>query len=320
MMSKRVVRVLILLAKVAVIAACFTYIALTILRNLESLRETEFTLRPVPLILSFPFAVAYLFGRALIWHLIVRRVIGPHPLSLNLLSWMSSLAGKYLPGKVFLLLGRVYFYRGRGARAAQVTSGFLLEACCSALATLVVFGLAVLWRPSDELGTLRWAMAAVALGLIVITHPAVLRRGINTALCVARQPTVELPLRWRDVVAWTLLMSANWLVLGLGFYLLLRAVIDVSPEMYLFVTGAFAVAGVIGVLALFAPSGIGVREGVMTFTLGTVLPVAVAAIAAILARIWITLAEALCSGIALLLVRGMKPGELESAAAVQGRE
>ena len=308
MRDKRLVRVLSLIAKVAVIAACFAYIALTIWRNLESLREVEFTLRPGPLVLSFPFAVAYLFGRGLIWHLVVRKVIGPHPLRLNLLSWMSSLAGKYLPGKVFLLFGRVYFYRGHGASAAQVSSAFLIEACCSALATLVVFGLAVLWQPTAALGTLKPAMAAVALGLIVITHPAALRRGINAALRLARQPAVELRLRWRDVIGWTLLMSANWLILGAGFYLLLRAVIDVPPGLYLFVTGAFAVAGVIGVLVLFAPSGIGVREGVMTVVLGTVMPVAVAAIAAILARIWITLAEALCSGIALVLVRGIKPG------------
>ncbi|MBU0617613.1 MAG: hypothetical protein KKI02_07840, partial [Planctomycetes bacterium] len=80
MTSKPAVRILSLIAKVAVIAACFAYIALTIWRNLESLKQTEFTLRPLPLILSFPFAVAYLFGRGLIWHLVVRKVIGPHPL------------------------------------------------------------------------------------------------------------------------------------------------------------------------------------------------------------------------------------------------
>jgi uncharacterized membrane protein YbhN (UPF0104 family) len=311
MTSKPAVRILSLIAKVAVIAACFAYIALTIGRNLESLKQTEFTLRPLPLVLSFPFAVAYLFGRGLIWHLVVRRVIGPHSLRLNLLSWMSSLAGKYLPGKVFLLFGRVYFYRGHGAGAAQVSSAFLIEACCSALATILVFGLAVLWHPTTALGPLKPVMAAVALGLIVVTHPVVLRSGINTALRLARQPALEFQLRWRDVVAWTLLMSVNWLVLGAGFYLVLRAVIDLPPGLYLFVTGAFAVAGIIGVLALFAPSGIGVREGVMTFVLGAVLPAAVAAIAAILARIWITLAEALCSGIALMLVRGMKPAEPE---------
>ena len=95
------------------------YIGLTIARNSESLRQTEFDLRPLPLLISFPLAIAYLFGRAFIWHLIVRRIIGPHPLSIDLLSWLSSLAGKYLPGKVFLLLGRIYVYRDRGASAVQ---------------------------------------------------------------------------------------------------------------------------------------------------------------------------------------------------------
>ena len=302
MIKHPAVRVLLAIVKFAVIAACFAYIGLTIARNADSLRQTDFDLRPLPLILSLPLAIAYLLGRACIWHLIVRRVIGPHALYINLLSWLSSLAGKYLPGKVFLLVGRIYVYRNRGASAMQVSSCFLIEACCSALATIAVFGLAMLSRPSASFGSLKIGVAILAAALLIVTHPVVMRKLINTALRILRREPLELQFRWRDVLGWTLLMSLNWLVLGLGFYLLLHAVIDVPFELYLYLTGAFSVAGVIGVLAVFAPSGIGVREGVMAFVLAGVLTSGVAAVASLLARLWITVAEALCSGIALLLV------------------
>jgi uncharacterized membrane protein YbhN (UPF0104 family) len=320
MANKRVLKILLLFAKVAVIAACFVYIFLTIGRNLESLRETEFTFRLLPLVASFPFAVGYLLGRGLIWHLVVRRMIGRFPVHADLLSWMSSLLGKYLPGKVFLLFGRVYFYRGSGATTGQVSLCFLIEACCSGLATLLVFGSAVTWQRTAALGVLKPVMAAVAAVLLIATHPAVLRAGINAVLRLAKRPELEIRLRWRDVLGWTLLLSVNWLILGAGFYLLLRAIIDVPPTLYLFVTGAFAVAGIVGVLVLFAPSGIGVREGVMTFVLSAVLPAGVAAVAAILARVWMTLAEALCSGVALFVARGRSFREAASDAATEQHE
>ena len=302
MIKHPAVQALLTIVKFAVIAACFAYIGLTIARNAESLRQTDFDLRPLPLILSLPLAIAYLFGRSFIWHLIVRRIIGPHSLYINLLSWLSSLAGKYLPGKVFLLVGRIYVYRNRGASAAQVSSCFLIEACCSALATIAVFGLAMLSRPSASFSSLKIGVGLLAAALLVVTHPVVMRSLINTGLRLLCREPLELQFRWRDVLGWTLLMSLNWLGLGLGFYLLLHAVIDVPFELYLYLTGAFAVAGVIGVLAVFAPSGIGVREGVMAFVLAGVLSSGVAAVASLLARLWITVAEALCSGTALLLV------------------
>jgi uncharacterized membrane protein YbhN (UPF0104 family) len=92
-------------------------------------------------------------------------------------------------------------------------------------------------------------------------------------------------------------------VLGAGFTLLLRSLIPVTADFTLTATGAFAVAGVAGSLAVFAPSGIGVREGVLTLVLSGPLGPGVAAGAAILARLWMTLAEALVSGAALWVVR-----------------
>lgn len=303
MNRQRAAHLLLQTLKYAVIAACFLYIGKLIWSNLDNLKAHEFRLRPLPLIASFPLGVAYLFARGLVWHLIVRRMIGRYPLRLDLLSWMSSLAGKYLPGKVFLLFGRIYLYRGQGASASQVSVAFLMEACCSALATLAVFGIAAVQQQTGSLAALGPAMAVVAAGLIVVTHPAVLRLGINTARRMAKRPAIEFQLRWRDVLYWTLLIVLAWLVLGAGFFLLLWSFIDLPVSLYLYVTGAFAVAGVIGVLALFAPSGIGVREGVMTFVLAQVISEGLAATAAILSRIWITAAEALCAAVALLMVR-----------------
>ncbi len=312
-MTRRGRRIVLGLVKILAVLACFGFLAVMLVRNIDDMRGRAITLRPVPLLVSLPFAVAYLVSRALIWHFLVQRGIVRFPLRLNVLSWMVSLLGKYVPGKVFLLLGRVYFYRNHGAPATAISACFLVEACCGALVAMALFAIALLGRGDPSTVTYLPILVVAAAALTVFTHPRVLRGILNVALRWARQPDVEIRLRWRDVLATLLMMTGNWLVLGAGFYFLLNSLIDVSAAQYLFVTASFAVAGIIGVLALFAPSGLGVREGVLAFLLATVLPAGVAAVAAIIARVWMTLAEALCAGVALLLVRRLGTGPEDEA-------
>ncbi len=161
------------LAKIAAVGLCFAYVVAALVRNLDELRELDVTWHPLPALLSFPLALAYLGGRAWVWHRISARLIGPFGLRTDALSWLASLVGKYLPGKVFLLLGRVTLYRDRGAPAAQVTLAFTAEAACDALSALVVFGLWVAVGDPDMPVGLQGAVAGLFVGLVVATHPAV---------------------------------------------------------------------------------------------------------------------------------------------------
>ena len=184
-----------------------------------------------------------------------------------------------------------------------MTLAFTAEAACDALSALAVFGLWFAVGEPDVPVGLQIALAGLFVGLVAATHPAVFQRVARVVLHVGGQGSASVALRWRDIGAWTLALAVNWLILGAGFALLLRSWIDVPPDLYLAATGAFAVAGVAGSLALFAPSGIGVREGVLTFLLAGALGPGVAAAAALGARVWLTAAEALASGAALWVVR-----------------
>lgn len=290
-------------AKPAVILLIFAFIFLALWRSFDELREANLSLNLRRALVSFPFAVAYLVGRSMIWHLIVRRMIRSFPLRVDMLSWLASVIGKYVPGKVFLLLGRVHFYRGSGATVGQVTLPFLIELCASCLAASIIFGLAVMVEQAGVLQSYAVSVCVAAAVLAMMTHPRVLTGVLNAGLRVAKRPPVSLNLRWLDVWKWTLLMAANWMVLGTGFFLLLSALVDLPLNRLLYVTGSFALAGVIGMLALFAPSGIGVREGIMAAALSQILPTGVAVMAALVARVWMTLAEVFCASLALLLFK-----------------
>jgi uncharacterized membrane protein YbhN (UPF0104 family) len=69
-----------------------------------------------------------------------------------------------------------------------------------------------------------------------------------------------------------------------------------------------AIASILGLGAIFAPSGLGVREGVLVYLLSYVMPGSVAVIVSVLTRIWTTLIETgLIVGIYFLF--GMRKGK-----------
>jgi hypothetical protein len=64
---------------------------------------------------------------------------------------------------------------------------------------------------------------------------------------------------------------------------------------------------VIGYLSLLTPSGLGVREGILALLLTEVFAAPLPTVIAIVARLWMVLAELLGAGVALVMWRRRKP-------------
>jgi uncharacterized membrane protein YbhN (UPF0104 family) len=83
----------------------------------------------------------------------------------------------------------------------------------------------------------------------------------------------------------------------------------VSPTYILFLTGALAISSTLGLIAIFAPSGLGVREGALVYILSFMMATPVAVILSILTRIWITLIEIGLIGMVYLIGRFYPPAQ-----------
>jgi len=92
-----------------------------------------------------------------------------------------------------------------------------------------------------------------------------------------------------------------WGVMGLGFYFCASSIYPLPLVDYLYVSGAFSLATIIGILSLFAPSGIGVREGVIIATMSQIVSSGIASIIAIIARIWATSSELFWVGVVYVI-------------------
>jgi len=218
------------------------------------------------------------------------------PYRLALQAEMASMLAKYVPGGVWTPLARIMWLRRAGGveSTSLVLSSILLEAGLSAVAGILVFtaGLVAVEAFDAPLVPL------FAFGLVtaVLLHPRVF-----TALARALFRRFDAPepprLPYRAVVGLLVYYAFTWLVGGAALYLLLRSLAaDPGLETIPYLGGAAAVGAIVAVLAVFAPSGLGVREASMYGLMVVLVPAAAALGATVLNRFAITLVEAALLG------------------------
>ena len=218
------------------------------------------------------------------------------PYRIALQAEMASMLAKYVPGGIWTPLARIMWLRRAGGveSTSLVLSSILLEAGLSAVAGILVFtaGLAAVEAVDAPLVPL------FAFGLVtaVLLHPRVF-----TALARALFRRFDAPepprLPYRALVGLLVYYAFTWLVGGAALYLLLRSLAaDPGLETIPYLGGAAAVGAIVAVLAVFAPSGLGVREASMYGLMVVLVPAAAALGATVLNRFAITLVEAALLG------------------------
>jgi hypothetical protein len=260
----------------------------------NQVKDAPFTLQPVPFISATLLFVLSYFIQIWAWYLITLRLRIAVSMRETLESWFYSQMGKYLPGKVWLLLSRFYFYESKGKSKKAISVALFVEAVTMIVAAGLMFlGALAFFKevwPSYAGRQSQWLVLVFLLGFLSL-HPRVLQKILNWALVRFKRGPVSLPISYPDIL-WILFVSIiSWVVGGVGFYLFVDSVYPVAPQYVLFLTGALAISSTIGLIALFAPGGLGVREGALVYLLSLMMAAPVAVIISILSRIWMTLIE-----------------------------
>lgn len=296
------------LASTAIVLLILFFIGRVMIRNWGqiqyAIQEGTLKIRWLPLGVSFLLLGVHLVSRSLLWHLITLRNGVGIPMKEAMICWFISLLGKNIPGKVFLLAGRVYLYGQFGKDQAIVAFCFLLEATCALIASACIFILSLLFLdlPMGELPrTPAFLLTGVALAaFLFLLNPRVLGWLLGKAfrLIGKKEVRIRVP-RFSDLLTFVLIAMWNWLLLGVGFFFMTNAIYSVSIGFLPYFAGSFSLAAIIGVLSLFAPAGIGVREGVLFSLIKFVIPVGIASVVVLIARLWMTAGELLVSLLAL---------------------
>jgi hypothetical protein len=261
--------------------------------------------------LNYPLLLAA-FGVALFvylplfgvnWRVLLRSLGVRLPLLDSIAILCVSQLGKYIPGKVWFALGRIYLARRRGVPEAGTVVSTLMETGFALLSAALLFGLSLLLLPSGTVPGRTYLAFLVIPPCLVLIYPPVLSRFINWLLARLKRPRVEINLTLARVLAVVGLYILMWLAQGIGFYLLVNSFYRLPLDRLPMLVGGYAIAWILGFLSLITPAGLGVREGILTFALRFVMPEPVAIIAALLARVWITVAEVAAAAVMTPLLR-----------------
>jgi uncharacterized membrane protein YbhN (UPF0104 family) len=255
---------------------------------------------------DFAIATAIVAAYYLVFVLGWMRILAAYgirvPYAVALQAEMLSMLAKYIPGGVWTPTARVVALRRFGVRDTPVVlASILLEAGLSALAGIGVFlvGLVII-------GGADVPLPLGAFGVLVgfLLYPPVFAWVARRLLRPFGASDVS-PLPARTAFSLLGFYALTWPLGGAAMFFLLRSVGgDPAVSSIPYLGGVSAVGAIVAVLAVFAPSGLGVREASMYGLLLAVVGEAVALGATVLNRLAITLVEALLVLVGFLLLRG----------------
>ena len=191
---------------------------------------------------------------------------------------------KYIPGSVWQYAGRVALARGRGLPIRPVAISMPIEVGASLAGGAIVAALLLGW----------WA---VPIGAAAVAACVAVARSSGS-----REESEE---RKINAVATAIpLYAAVLTLIGAGFWLTARALVAVPADRFVYYVGAYAAAWAVGLVAVYAPGGIGVREAVLVALLHPPLGSGDALVVAFASRAVMTAIDIFLAGLGFLLLRG----------------
>lgn len=291
-------------AYVVLVLAAFTWLMVRSRAEIITLWSPALVVPALGFVLGW-MAMAATLG--LLWsvHLRVRFGVTIAPselLRIQALAW----GGRYLPGKVGLLLGKMVVLRDGRLQARQLGQSVLVEQVAFVFAGALVAAL-LLVLPPDWLARDRFRLVAEHwLLLRAVVASAAVAGFLMVAWVSERTLLAQRKVSLRRLFGYLGLLGLHagpHLLAGLGLAWLLWAAGLAEAGHWPQVVAALCMANIAGVLALFAPAGLGVREAVLAGSLAPQLPLAAAVAVAALLRVLSLLADLLLVSLGLLFGR-----------------
>jgi uncharacterized membrane protein YbhN (UPF0104 family) len=290
---------LVQVARVAVALLIGAAIAYAIVSEWPDVRSALTSLSWPSVALAFLAVMAGMITAVLAWRALLAEEGYPLPPWTAARIFLVGQLGKYLPGSIWSVVLQMELAHGAGvprARAFTTSLAWVGISVSSAL-TIGLVGLPVLASFDSPLG---WTLIAILPVALACTHPRVLTAIVNLILRLLRKSPLPHPFTWRGVgtaFGWFL---ATWVCYGAHMWLLANALGAPGWEGFVRSLGGFALALSAGALFFVAPSGAGVREGLIVAALAGVMTEGEALGIAVVSRMIFTVADVLAAAVAAL--------------------
>jgi hypothetical protein len=296
-------------AGTAIVLASFYFLASRLIRDWHQIPVARLRFSPLQLVGAFAILLLLHFPLyGWLWRTILTTLGASIRISTATAITAVAAIGKYAPGKVWFTLGRMSLVKQEGVAEDKVLVSVVLEIAFTLLAGLVLLGSAVALIPRGQVPTPVYLLFLLAPLCLLCLYPPVMNRVIGIGLKWLKRPRIELQLTYSRLLAILGICLLDWTVQGFGSFVLLGSFCPLSIRQLPVLLGGYAISWMTGFLVLISPAGLGVREGVFTLILKTVVPEPLAIIAALVTRVWMTVGEltAALVGFAYLRLRSAR--------------
>jgi len=222
--------------------------------------------------------------------------------------WFFSQVTKYIPGSLWQVATRSVMYIRQGSSIAEASTATVWELLATITGSLIVCIFSVTARAE-------WLLVSLSAFALVVPAIAFF---MTWPWQVFARLRIQIAQRMIDLHAWLkqrrypmlftllLLSTVVWLIIGTGFYMLVLAFYPNTEISWWNALISFNIAYSIGFLFIVAPTGLGIREVVLTLLLASYIDPAGLAVFVLVARFWWIAAEGVnlaIAGVAQFLQR-----------------
>lgn len=258
------------------------------------------------LALATLFALGFRYWAAYIWCSILRNLGAKKLPNFSVMAdvYAKSWMGRYIPGTVTWLAAKVYMASSHGISKGRLAVSSILEGGMQVIAVLVVSLLILGGDTRLHTIPVLWKVLLIVFGLslLIILYPPIFNKLLRTAYLLLKKQESgdDLSTNGTTIIRAFALYAFASFIMGMSEFFITRAVApSVGWHDFLFIMGAFNLAGVIGIIAIFVPSGLGVRDGILLLLLSLIMPREIALAVTIASRLWGAFSDVLFYLIAL---------------------
>lgn len=267
----------------------------TLVRNWDALKHVDFSISGWTILGIVLFALAVVVS-GLLWGRMVGELSGTtiskiESIRVHCLSWLL----KYIPGQVGSVANKLAWASTNGFSKSLVTLTFIYENVFLVIGSLVPTIVILLLAGSVDL-TGNSALLASLLAivpLIVLTNDRVFSWGTN--LVSKRVLKHDVPREYflssKQSFKYQIWYLGPRIINGAGAVVIAATMFQVPSSAYLPLACAYVIAGAVGILAVFVPSGVGVRESVFVLLALPYMASQDAIILSLATRLWATVAD-----------------------------
>ncbi len=214
--------------------------------------------------------------------------------------------GNYLPGRIWFASNYYIFSKKMNVSTDKIARNFIvLNALLFMTGGICSLPIINLFDPA-----MQNLILVFPILMLLLIHPRILNRLLR--LVLVRQTAEDF--KYRFLLKASVLYALAYGLLGLGLYIAVSAYTRVSLYHLPLIIAAASCSLVIGLLAIFAPAGIGVSEGIGAAVLSRVVPLEAAVMAVVSLRMLMVLVDFSCA-----IVSAVSVSREEKALALSSR-